>query len=386
MRKHWVYGVLAVELTAVLVFAVLYDSLDFRIYMLGGHAIEGGSRLYLEQLSHHWYTNTPFMAALFIPLSAVPLTIARVAWQLASVAAFAWACASSMRLAGYRTTRRTVAIAVVAGMVLEPMWHSIFLGQVNMFLMALVMADIWRVSQRRPAGIGIGIAAAIKITPAIFVVLLLVTGRIKAAVTASVTFAVCSLAAFAIAPDASRLYWRHTFYDTSRVGVTYISNQSPFGAAARIMKGVDNVGGWYQAIPLTVAVLGLALAVSWARRNDWLAAAAVTGVTGLLVSPISWAHHWVWVAPALLVLLRDGSRVIAGCGYVLFVLSPLWWTPHGGAPLQYGFHGPLTMVANCYLVAGACFLAHMALRLRDEPGAAAPEPLPEPESRRPALL
>ncbi len=115
---------------------------------------------------------------------------------------------------------------VAAGLLLEPVWHTFFLGQVNLFLLALVLADMHRVALGRPAGIGIGIATAIKLTPAIFVVLLLMTRRAKDAVTATATFAVCTLLAYFIAPDASRVYWLHTFYDTSRVGVPYISNQS----------------------------------------------------------------------------------------------------------------------------------------------------------------
>ncbi|MEO3826825.1 glycosyltransferase 87 family protein [Actinomadura sp. B10D3] len=347
-----------------MVFSAAYDSLDFRIYWLGGEAVTDGTRLYREQLADHWFTNTPFMAALFTPLAGLPLLFARMLWQLAALAAFVRACAVTGKLAGRRVS---LTLAAAAGLLLEPVWHSFFLGQVNLFLLALVLADMHRVALGRPAGIGIGIATAVKLTPAVFVVLLLLTRRTKDAVTATATFAVCTLLAYAIAPEASRLYWLHTFYDTSRVGVPYISNQSPYGALTRILRGTAEVGDWYTAVPLTIGVLGLLLAAAWARRGDWLSATAVTGVTGLLVSPISWAHHWVWVVPALAVLLRDNGRRAAICGYVLFVLSPLWWTPHNGDPRQYGLHF-LTPVANCYLLAGVVFLAHMAVRLRGTSG------------------
>lgn len=90
----------------------------------------------------------------------------------------------------------------------------------------------------------------------------------------------------------------------------------------------------------------------------------MTGVTGLLVSPISWAHHWVWVIPALAVLIRDNDRTIAICGYVLFALAPMWWTPYIPEPLRVGWHLLLLPVANCYLLAGLFFLGLMAVRLR----------------------
>ncbi|WP_165975685.1 glycosyltransferase 87 family protein [Actinomadura rubrisoli] len=352
---------LVLQMVGVLVFAVTYDSLDFHIYWEGGHALTDGTRLYSEQLVAHWFTNTPFMAAVFVPVGAIPLGAARVIWQVASVAALALACVNTMRMAGSRVA---VCAVVAMALMLQPMWQSIFLGQVNMFLLAMVLIDVRRLSAGRFAGVGIGVAAAIKLTPAIFVVLLLVSGRIKAAMTACATFLVCSGFAHFVAPDASRLYWRHIFYDTSRVGVPYISNQSPYGAAVRILGDVEHVGSWYAFVPLVLGVVGLAVAAAWARKDDWLGAAAVAGVTGLLVSPISWAHHWVWVLPVLFVLARNGHRVAVGCGYALFVLSPLWWTPHGGHPRQYGFHWGLTLVANCYLVAGLCFLAYMAVRLR----------------------
>ncbi|TYK43795.1 glycosyltransferase 87 family protein [Actinomadura decatromicini] len=374
--KRWLTLVLAIEVLGVVVFSLAYDSLDFRIYWLGGHVVMDDARLYEEQIAAHWYTNTPFMAALFTPMAAIPLTVARLLWQLGSLAAFVWACALTVRLSGRSAPLKAV---VAAGLLLAPVWHSFFQGQVNLLLLALVLADMHRVAQGRSAGIGIGIATAIKLTPAIFVVLLLVTRRTRDAFTATGTFAVCTLLAYAIAPDASRLYWLHTFYDTSRVGVTYISNQSPNGTLNRILRGTAEVGDWYAAIPLTIGIVGLALAVVWVKRGDWLTATAITGVTGLLVSPISWAHHWVWILPALAVLIRNGDRVIAACGYVLFALAPMWWTPHNGDPREYGIN-LLTPVANCYLIAGLFFLSYTAVRLHRPPPN---EPTTHPPAREP---
>lgn len=377
--KRWAPFVLAAEVLGIVVFSAAYDSLDFRIYWLGGHVMTDGSRLYRDQLAGHYFTNTPFMAALFAPLAALPLLLARMLWQLSSLAAFAWACALTVRMAGRRIP---LVVAVAAGLLLQPVWQSFFLGQVNLILLGLVLADLHRVARGRPAGIGVGIATAIKLTPAVFVVLLLLSRRTKDAVTATATFAVCTLLAYAIAPEASREYWTNTFYDTSRVGVAYISNQSPYGAMTRVLRGTAEVGDWYATVPLTVGVCGLAVAALWARRGDWLSATAVTGATGLLVSPISWAHHWVWIVPALAVLLRNGHRKSALAAYILFAVSPPWWTPHNGDPREYGFHVLLTPLANCYLLAGLSFLAYMAVRLRVSP----PVPSSDRDGRpRPAL-
>ena len=360
-RRRLVYGVLGAQIAVVVGFALTYNALDFFIYTLGGRAVGHDARLYLDQMAAHWFTYPPFAAVVFSPLGGVPLVVARVLWELASVAAFAWCCRLVLRLAGYRAA--LLPGVVVAGLFLEPVWHSLFLGQINLVLGALVLTDVWRLSRGRPAGIGIGLAAAIKLTPAIFIVVLLLAGRVRAAATATGTFLLCGLLGWLAAPVASRLYWTQLWHDTTRVHAGYLSNQSPFGAAARILHGPAHVGAWYVLVPVTVGVLGLAVAAGWARRGDWLNATAATGVTALLVSPISWSHHWVWALPVLVVFARDGRRSYALGGFALFVLAPMWWTPSHGEPAEYGFHGLTTLAANAYLLAGLVFLGYLTSRL-----------------------
>ena len=378
-RKRWVapviYGILGLELAAVIGFAATYNALDFRIYMWGGHAVTQDTRLYLAPAYGHWFTYSPFAAMVFVPIASVPLTLARVAWDLVSVAALAYCVVLTLRLAGYRPSRLMIAGVTAAAMALDPVYETLFLGQINLILLALILTDVWRVSRGRSAGIGVGIAAAIKLTPAIFIVFFLLARRIRAACIAAATFVGCGLIGLLVAPRASEMYWEHLSHDTSRVGALYISNQSPYGAVVRIAGGAAHVGLWYLAIPLAFAAIGLPAAAILARRGDWLGATAATGTTGLLVSPISWAHHWVWILPALVLLLRSGHRVAAGLGYVLFALAPFWYTPRSGRPGEYGFHGMLTLVANCYLVAGLALLAYLAWRAYL--GSPPAEPVPE---------
>jgi alpha-1,2-mannosyltransferase len=369
-----VYGVLGLELAVVIGFAATYNALDFRIYMWGGHAVTHDTRLYLALAYGHWFTYSPFAATVFVPLASVPLAIARVGWDLVSVAALAYSLVLILKLAGYRPSRLMLAGVTAAALALDPVYQTLFLGQINLILLALIMTDVWRVSRGRDAGIGVGIAAAIKLTPAIFIVFFLLARRTKAAFIGAGTFLVCGLIGLLIAPRSSKLYWEHLFYDTKRVGAPYISNQSPYAAAIRIAGGAAHVGDWYVVIPLALGAVGVAAATILARHDDWLGASAVTGTTGLLVSPISWAHHWVWILPALVVLVRSGHRVTAGLGYLLFAVTPFWYTPHSGGPSEYGFHWLVTLVANCYLIAGLAFLAFMAWRAYRLLGAPAPAP------------
>ena len=317
-----VYGVLGFELAAVIVFAATYNAIDFRIYMWGGHAVLHDERLYLVLAFGHWFTYSPFAAIVFVPIAALPLALARVGWDLVSVAALAYSVVITLKLAGYRPSRIMVAGVTAAVLPLDPMYQTLFLGQINLILLALILTDVWRVSQGRDAGIGVGIAAAIKLTPAIFIVFFLLARRTKAAFIAGGAFILCGLIGFGVAPRASKLYWRHLFFDTRRVGAPYISNQSPYGTAIRIAEGQGHIGAWWIVIPITFAVIGLTAATILARRQDWLGATAVTGTTGLLVSPISWAHHWVWILPALVLLVRYGHRITAAIGYLLFALAP----------------------------------------------------------------
>ncbi|HTX81314.1 MAG TPA: glycosyltransferase 87 family protein [Streptosporangiaceae bacterium] len=358
------YGCLLAELGLVIGFAIAYRPFDLSIYLWGGSAVTHGMRLYLVAPRGNWFTYPPFAAAVFTPLAALPPLVVGVVWELASVAALAWSCLLALKLAGWQPSGAMVAAVTGAGFLLEPVYHTLYLGQVNLILLALVMTDIWRTAAGRAAGLGVGVAAAIKLTPAIFVVLFLLTRRTRSAVVAAGTFAGCAALGYLVDPSASRVYWTRLFYDTARVNAGYISNQSPYAAVVRILGGVSHVGAWYVAIPVVIGALGLAVAATLARRDDWLGAAAVAGTTGLLVSPVSWTHHWVWIMPALLVLLLGGtgSRIAAACGYLLFVLAPMWWTPWTWTTSETGFHGLTTLTANCFLIAGLAFLGYMGVR------------------------
>jgi hypothetical protein len=360
-----VYGALLAEVGVLVWFALSFKPVDFVVYMWGGHAVTHGTALYLGSSGRNYFTYPPLAAALFAPIALLPSALAQVLWELASVAALAVAACAILKLARWRPTRAEIAAVTAVSLLLEPVYHTLFNGQVNLILLAIVAVDVWWVSEgRRGGGVGVGIAAALKLTPGIFIVLFLLSRRTKAAVTAAITFLSCGLIGYLVAPGASRLYWTRYFYDTKRVYPAYIGNQSIYGAAIRLFGGPGHVGLWYLPLTIVAAAVGLSSAVVFARCHDWLRAMAVTGVTGLLVSPVSWTHHWVYVVPALICMARDGkrARIAAACAFLLFGLAPLWWTPHSLLRPSYGFHGLVTVVANCYLAAGVLFLAYMGSR------------------------
>jgi alpha-1,2-mannosyltransferase len=191
--------------------------------------------------------------------------------------------------------------------------------------------------------------------------MLLAAGRRRAAAVAAGTFGLCTGIGALVAPTASQEYWSHLVFDTGRVGVTYISNQSPFGVVARLFGGP--VGGWYAAVPVVVGITGVAVAACFARIGDYLAMTAATGLTMLLVCPISWSHHWVWALPALPVCGRGARRrdrvVVAGC-YAVFLTGLPWWTPHDGGAAEFGWHGVTTLAADSYAVVGLVLLGSLS--------------------------
>jgi hypothetical protein len=363
--RRVVWGVLAAEVAVVVVFAVVYRPFDLAIYLWGGRAVTHGLRLYAVQVRGNWFTYPPFAAALFTPLSFLPPMLVGLAWELGTVAALAWSALVCLRLAGYRPTATAIAAVTAAAVALEPVYHTLYLGQVNVFLLALVLADIRRVAAGRSAGIGIGLATAVKLIPGLFIVFLAAVGRWKDASIAAVTFLAAAAAGYLVNPAASKLYWTKLFDDTSRVSATYISNQTPYAALCRILGGTSHVGPWYLAITALIALTGTATAARLATRGDWLAAATLTGITALLVSPISWTHHWVWALPALLILLTrtttTAARITTAAVYALYVIAPMWFTPWANDSAQLGFHGADTLIANCYLITGLAYLTWMTV-------------------------
>jgi alpha-1,2-mannosyltransferase len=355
-------AVLAAQLITVTVFALVYRPFDLRIYLWGGRAVWHGPALYHVLVAGNWYTYPPFSALAFTPLSTLPGWLVSLAWELASVAALAWLLRACLMLGGWPVSRALTAWATVAALCLEPVYHTLYLGQVNLFLTAAVVWDIRRLAAGKTAGWATGAAAAVKLLPGLFIFVYAAAGRWRDAARAAITFAACTAAGFVADPSASRLYWTKLWHDTTRVSAIYISNQSAYGAIARLA-GTTKLGLWPMALAAALAAAGLAVAACQARDGNWLHAAATAGVTTLVASPISWTHHWTWAAPALLVLLirpNAARTAAAAAGWLLFAIAPMWFTPWHGDSAEYRWHGLTTVVANSFLLAGLAYLTWTA--------------------------
>ena len=306
--------------------------IDLEVYRFGVQAWLAGGDMYgtLPETSDHItlpFIYPPFAAIVLLPLAVAPWLLAWSALLALSTAALGltffvvarrlWPSGGRGGALSVASIALPLALAVQPGkaidfsrpappipaFALEPVMQTIEFGQVNLLLMALVALDVLVVRTRWPRGLLIGIAAAIKLTPAAFVLYFLLRRDYRAAAVAAVSTAVVTGLAFLIAPGPSWRFW----LDNPAGGVSgspFFTDQNFQAVLARA--GVD--GTLKTVLWLALSIGLLALAVPAIRRAPAPLALMATAGVALLVSPTSWSHHWVWVAPFLLVAAASAWR------------------------------------------------------------------------------
>jgi alpha-1,2-mannosyltransferase len=177
----------------------------------------------------------------------------------------------------------------------------------------LVLVDVLGRTPSRVRGVLVGLAAAVKLTPLIFVPYLWLTGQRRAAVTATATFFAAGAIGWAVLPGDSLRFWTRELWSVQRVGnIHNTGNQSINGALLRL--GVDNPARSVLMLLLGGAVVVVAYI---GARRLWnagapLAAAIVVGAAGLVFSPVSWGHHQVWLVLAVLIPVSSLRKWNAG--------------------------------------------------------------------------
>jgi glycosyl transferase family 87 len=318
------------------------------------------------------FTYPPFAAVLFSAASVLSWTAMRWAMTLASMAALGLTLWLVFGALGYRDRPAIRAGATLGAGALalatEPVQQTLGLGQVNLLLMLLVAADLLTGGALVPGGrtrwwhgTGIGIAAGVKLTPLIFIPYLLLTRRYRQAATASGVFAATVALGYAILPGDSGTYWANRlFLKANRiVFLGTRGNQSLRGVLTRLAGSVSSGTLPWIAAAVLVAVAGLAAAALLYRARQPVPAMLACALTGLLVSPLSWDHHWVWVAPGMALLAHLGA--VAGrravraawwaAGTLLFLIFASWpqlWNPgqSGLTPAGLGWYAPGTYFAT----------------------------------------
>jgi alpha-1,2-mannosyltransferase len=232
--------------------------------------------------------------------------------------------------------RRLLPWALPAALLLEPVRSTLTYGQINALLMALVTFDCLTRAPRWPRGILAGLAAALKLTPGVFLLFFLLRRDLRSAARAGLSFAACTSAGFALAPHDSLRYWTQIAYQPNRIGgISYASNQSLLGTLARLGLGNPARTWLWLALSLLVAALAVTGMHGALKTNQVTTALSLNAIAGLLISPISWSHHWVWAAPALLTCLtattpnRRRPPALAVLALLTFAIAPHWRLPFG---------------------------------------------------------
>ncbi|MBF6136946.1 DUF2029 domain-containing protein [Nocardia otitidiscaviarum] len=344
-------------------YGLFSNDVDRYVYTAGGEAIRYGVSLYDTPVFFDMeFTYTPFAALLFVVFTLTTPAVAQVLWWAAIMVALIALVVVCLRALGYRDTVRTWILALALAVVctaFEPVRSTIWLGQINIFLVLLIVWDLTRPGGARLRGAAVGIAAGIKLTPAFFLVYLACTRQWRTFWTATAAFAATIGIGFLIRPTDSTTYWGRQFNAPARVGpVDSPANQSVNGFLAQLLRfydvdryAVHGPTSTVYAPPtwmwLTVAVplvlFGLYAAVRAYRSGRILLSVTVAGMTAACASPFSWGHHWVWFAVLFVIALhhahtgRTRYRWLP-CATVFLASFCWWWSYPDRPPLEDAPH------------------------------------------------
>ena len=380
---------------------------DLRLYLAAGQVAQHApATLYRWQFQPGMrFTYPPFAALLFAGAGHLPWAV--LAWLItgASMLALGLAVWLTLGALGWNGRRRLGAAMAItaAGFWAEPVQRVLHWGEIDLLLMALVVWDLCQDDQRRWKGAGIGLAAGIKLVPLIFIPYLVITGRIRQAAVALATFAALAGVGFAVLPQAAAQWWfGPAFLHVGRTGfVGFLANQSLLGMFARESGSVAAGTPWWLVAAAVVGVAGLAAGAFWHRSGRPVHGWVTCALTALLVSPVSWDHHWVWIVLVLPVLADAAVRAgpaahgarwaawaAAAALAAVFGAWPLRWPPSQtlpwgliwaaphtpGSPAgqswhsEYHWHLAASLTGNLYLLAGLACLGVLVARAPSSPG------------------
>jgi alpha-1,2-mannosyltransferase len=362
----------------------LFDGMiDLRVYRMGGSILLDHGSLYDALLpgTDLPFTYPPFAAVAMVPLATLPWQVAVVAWTTVSVLCLAMIWRSSLPASAWvllpnrRKNRWVLVLATLTALslVLEPVWETIRLGQINLLLTAMILFDLVRPERRRWRGAWVGVAIGIKLTPLPFLAFLLVTRQWRALRNAVTGLLATMVIGFVIVPHQSWEYWTVVIRNADRVGnPAFTGNQSFMGFLTRIGGEASYVQPLWFLLSATFGLVVLWLAHRFWSAGDRVAAISVMALAVLYASPVSWSHHWVWVVPLGVSLARSVYRhwfrlvpaaATAAVWFGLFCLRSIWWVPYrDGRELNWTFWQSIP--GNAHLILGMVAFGLLAFTSR----------------------
>jgi alpha-1,2-mannosyltransferase len=368
---------------------------DLDVYRLAGSVVlEGGDFYNLPGRLPFLYP--PFAALLAVPLAVLPVMLVQVAWTAAG------ALALVAMLYRFGLTGWVLSLASTAAVFfVQPVVQTLGYGQLGIFLAALVVLDLVpgpRVLPRRllPEGTLTGLAAAIKLTPAIFGLYLLLAGKRRAFAVAIGSAVAVTLASAVIRPGPSAEFWGRLARGDTGLGhsIIYYTNQTVMADVVRVLGLSPGPFLLGLAASAVVALVGVWAAVLWHRLGEAGLAVNICGVAGLLASPVSWLHHFIWVVPLAVSLVLDSSGRVRRLPRSLAVLGWVFvgWVsaaPRGltdetrrlpnGADQELDWSASEHLVASVTALVGVAFLIAAVIWASRRRAAAHGAPASEPE-------
>lgn len=314
-----------------------FAPIDLDVYLAAGRAFIRGEGLYQPGFGQGLarplpYTYPPFLAALMSLVAWLPRRVVAVAWAVVNVGTLAWIVRVSFAPLLSRVRYPALCLAGLTGLfcLTTTMTDLLFYGQIGVVLTALCVADMREYEGRLPRGVLVGVATALKLTPALFVLYWVVTRRYRAAAVAVITTFSLWLITALPRPDLSWQYWTTVVFDVGRVAgdASIAANQSLNGSLLRL--GIQAPALVWLAIAGPLLCIGLLRAKQAHERGSEVGAACYVGLATLVVSPISWIHHAVWIVPVAGVLLGTGTsrrgRYAFGVVMLLFLARLPYWS------------------------------------------------------------
>ena len=312
--------------------------IDLDVYRAGGRAFLDGAPLYGSEFAAGSpaglrFIYAPFAAALFVPFTLMPADLAHGVWTVITVLLVLWVLHAVCSRLGVTSPPMPALVLLAPALLLEPVRETVSFGQVNVVMVALVVLDATGVIPKRFRGIGIGIAAAVKVTPAAFGLLLLVRRDYASIVRAAGAFLACAAIGYALDPADSTEYWTSVFFDSSRAGgAEYGPNQAITGLLARLgLEGTTRDVVWLLACAVIVPATAWA-AYRFTRAGEHVLALSVVALASLLCAPFAVSHHWSYVVlllPLLAARQYAAWRYPIGAAAIVFSLGAVWFLPIG---------------------------------------------------------
>ncbi|WP_216214475.1 glycosyltransferase 87 family protein [Amycolatopsis aidingensis] len=369
--------------------------IDFKVYNVAGLAVLNGMSPYeAATIDGFLFIYPPFTALTFVPLGLMSVDVGFAVWTFITVLALEAAVWIAFGLVAVESPARRakfVLLATVAALPTAPLVMHLSVGQINVLLMLLLLADL----ARRPGrfqGVAIGLAAGLKLLPLLFVAYFLITRRIRAAMVSLATFAATVVVGFLVMPGPSAAWWFDLMLDTGRMTPEGAApfNQSMRGVLGQL-PGLLHTTWFWLTLAIPVGVAGLVISAWASRRGMEAAGVFACAVTGLLVSPVSWPDHWVWAVPGLALWLwwarhrRSTANVwgvalvwlvLAACGTLIFLIVVNVPVLSAASTLVPGSLTTLVALSGMTLLIGLGYLGTLAAILwrkeRQSPAASVP--------------